>query len=635
MSHEATHATRAANARVLEELPFADTQDFEDANRGFIAQLPDDGVIENADGRPVWDLGKFQFAEDDRAPDTVNPSLWRQLRLTAIGGLFEVVPRLYQVRGNDLSNITFVEGDTGIVVVDACLSAETAKAGLDLYREHRGDRPVVAVIYTHSHVDHFGGVRGVVDEADVAAGRVRVIAPEHLVEEAVSENVFAGNHMSRRASYMYGNLLPKGPQGNAGAGLGLETSSGNLTLIVPTEYVTETGQSLTIDGLTFEFLLAPNSEAPAEMHFYIRELRALTTAENATHLLHNLYTLRGAKPRDARRWSGYLQETLERWGDEAEVLYAPHHWPTWGGERIREHLRKQRDLYKYLNDQTLRLANHGYNMVEAAELVELPAELALYWANRGYYGSVNHNVKGVWAYYLGWFDGNPARLHPLPPAEAGRKVVEYMGGADQVVARARQDFEQGEYRWVAQVLDHVVAADPGNQEARELLADALTQLGYQAESGPWRNFYLTGALELRQGVTKAAAPSTASPDLLRALTVEQILDFLAVRLNGPKASGKHIAVNLSFTDLGRDYALVLENAVLNHVPPVAEPDVTVTLTREALDGALMGGATLADLARSDEVTVAGDTGKLAELAGLLDTFEFWWDVVTPNPFPAV
>ena len=275
-------------------------------------------------------------------------------------------------------------------------------------------------------------------------------------------------------------------------------------------------------------------------------------------------------------------------------------------------------------------------MVEAAELRRRsPPSLAhLYWANRGYYGSVNHNVKGVWAYYLGWFDGNPARLHPLPPAEAGRKVVEYMGGADQVVARARQDFEHGEYRWVAQVLDHVVAADPGNQEARELLADALTQLGYQAESGPWRNFYLTGALELRQGVTKGAAPSTASPDLLRALTIEQILDFLAVRLNGPKASGKHIAVNLSFTDLGRDYALVLENAVLNHVPPVAEPDVTVTLTREALDGALMGGATLADLARSDEVTVAGDTGKLAELAGLLDTFEFWWDVVTPNPFPA-
>lgn len=634
MSPEATPATRAANARVLEELPFADTQDFEDAHRGFIAPLPHGGVIENADGRPVWDLSGFAFAADERAPETVNPSLWRQLRLTAIAGLFEVVPRLYQVRGNDLSSITFVEGDTGVVVVDTCLSAETARAGLDLYREHRGDRAVVAVIYTHSHVDHFGGVRGIVDEADVEAGRVRVIGPEHLVAEAVSENVFAGNHMGRRASYMYGNLLAKGPEGNAGAGLGLETSSGNLTLIAPTEDVTETGQSLVIDGLTFEFLLAPESEAPAEMHFYVRELRALTAAENATHLQHNIYTLRGAKPRDARRWSGYLQETLERWGDVAEVLYAPHHWPIWGGERIREHLRKQRDLYKYLNDQTLRLANHGFNMIEAAEQVELPPELARYWANRGYYGSVNHNTKGVWAYYLGWFDGNPARLHPLPPAEAGRRLVEYMGGADAVLERARKDFESGEYRWVAQVLDHVVSADPGNQEARELLADTLTQLGYQAESGPWRNFYLTGALELREGVRKMAAPSSASPDLLRALTIEQILDFVAIRLNGPKAAGRRIAINLSFTDTERGYGLVLENAVLNHMPPVTEPDVTLTLTRAVLDDALMDAAGLAGLAGSEQVTVEGDAAKLAELAGLLDTFDFWWDVVTPNPAPA-
>lgn len=306
-----------------------------------------------------------------------------------------------------------------------------------------------------------------------------------------------------------------------------------------------------IDGLTFEFLLAPESEAPAEMHFFIRELRALTAAENATHVLHNLYTLRGAKPRDARRWAGYLHETLERWGDEAEVLYAPHHWPIWGGERIREHLRKQRDLYKYQNDQTLRLANHGFDMVEAAEQIELPAELALYWANRGYYGTVSHNVKGVWAYYLGWFDGNPARLHPLPPAEAGRRFVEYMGGADAVLGRARQDFERGEYRWVAQVLDHVVSADPANEEARQVLADAFTQLGYQAENATWRNFYLTGALELREGVREMATPNTVSPDLLRALTPEQLFDALAIRLNGPKAAGKQIAINVSFTDLGK------------------------------------------------------------------------------------
>jgi alkyl sulfatase BDS1-like metallo-beta-lactamase superfamily hydrolase len=483
----ASAATVAANAAVLRELPFQDKQDFQDAMRGFIAPLPNNGAITSDDGRAVWDLSRFQFAKDQPAPATVNPSLWRQLQLLSIGGLFEVTPRIYQVRGGDLSNITFIEGKTGIIVMDPCISVETAKAGLDLYHKHRGNRPVVAVVYTHSHIDHFGGVRGVLDEKDVKAGKVRIIAPEHFVEEAVSENVVAGNHMQRRASYMFGKLISPGPVGMLGAGLGLTTPNGMSTLIEPTDVITKTGQTLTIDGLTFEFLLAPGSEAPAEMHFYVPELRALTAAENANHTLHNLYTLRGAKVRDARGWASYLDQTIERWGDQAEVLYGPHHWPTWGQARIVDHLKKQRDMYKYLNDQTLRLANHGYNMVEAAEMINPPRELGQHWANRGTYGSVSHDVKAVWTYYLGYLDGNPARLEPLPPIDAGKKYVEYMGGASAVIQKARKDYEAGNYRWVAQVLDQVVSADPSNQEAKNLLADALEQMGYQAESGPWRN----------------------------------------------------------------------------------------------------------------------------------------------------
>ena len=630
----ASEATVAANAAVLKELPFQDTLDFQDAMRGFIASLPNNGAITSDDGRAVWDLSRFQFAKDQSAPATVNPSLWRQLQLLAIGGLFEVTPSIYQVRGADLSNITFIEGKTGIIVMDPCISVETAKAGFDLYRKHRGNKQVVAVIYTHSHLDHFGGVRGVVDEKDVKAGKVRIVAPEHFVEEAVSENVLAGNHMRRRASYMNGKLVPPGPVGMVGAGLGLTTPNGMSTLIEPTNVITKTGQTLTIDGLTFEFLMAPGSEAPAEMHFYIPELKALTAAENANHTLHNLYTLRGAKVRDARAWASYLDQTIERWGDKAEVLYGPHHWPTWGNARIVHHLKKQRDVYKYLNDQTLRLANHGYNMVEAAEMIDLPRELGQYWASRGTYGSVSHDVKAVWTYYLGYWDGNPTRLQPLPPIDAGKKYVEYMGGAGAVIRKARRDYEAGNYRWVAQVLDQVVSADPSNQEAKNLLADALEQMGYQAESGPWRNFYLTGAKELREGVKKLPAPQTASLEIIRSMPIEMCFDYLAVRLNGPKSEGKHIAINVSLPDSKQQYGLVLENAVLHTGKPVKQPDVTLTIARASLNDIILGQATLAKKLESGDAKVEGNRAQLDTLLSLLDTFEFWWNVSTPNAPPA-
>ncbi|WP_323844581.1 alkyl/aryl-sulfatase [Microbulbifer magnicolonia] len=632
-SKPATATTRETNSAVLKELPFKNQQDFKDVKRGFIAPLPDNGVIKNAKGQPVWDLGAYGFAHGKDAPESVNPSLWRQLQLLSEGGLYEVTPRIYQVRSADLSNITFIEGDKGVVVMDPLISAETARAALDLYRKHRGNKPVVGVIYTHSHVDHYGGVRGVVEEEDVKAGKVKIIAPEHFVEEAVSENVFAGNHMSRRATFMYGNLIPKGPQGTLGTGLGLGTSPGTVTLIEPTDTITKTGQQIKLDGLTYEFLLAPGTEAPAEMHFYIPELKALTAAENASHTLHNLYTLRGAKVRNAKAWSGYLNDTINRWGDKTEVLYGPHHWPTWGNENVVNHLKKQRDLYKYLNDQTLRMANHGYNMVETAEMMELPPELANYWANRGYYGSVNHDTRAVWNYYLGFFDGNPARLYPLPPADAGRKYVEYMGGADNLLKQAQKDYDAGNYRWVAQVLDNLVSAEPNNRVARNLLADALEQLGYQQENGPWRNFFISGAKELREGVKKLPVPNTASPDTIRSMPTGMFFDYLGIRLNGPKAAGKNIAINVSLPDVKENYSLVLENGVLNYGPPVDRPHSTVTINRSDLNDVILGTATMKDKMNDGSAKVTGDQAEFETLLSLLDTFEFWWNLVTPNPPP--
>ncbi|MEX2961586.1 alkyl/aryl-sulfatase [Microbulbifer sp. TYP-18] len=627
----ATSATKRANAKVTDALPFNDRQDFADVKRGLIAPLPDGGVIKDAKGNVIWDRSAYDFAMDSAAPDTVNPSLWRQLQLISQGGLYEVIPGIYQVRGADLSNITFIEGDEGVLVMDPLISKETAAAALALYRKHRGNKPVLGVIYTHSHSDHFGGVRGVVDEADVKAGKVKIIAPEGFVEEAVSENVFAGNHMGRRASFMFGNLLPKGPKGGLGTGLGLGTSAGEVTFIEPTEVITKNGQTVELDGLTYEFLLAPGSEAPAEMHFYIPQLNAVTAAENANHTLHNLYTLRGAKVRDARAWSSYLDDTLRRWGDKAKVLFGPHHWPTWGRENVVNHLKKQRDLYKYLNDQTLRLANHGYNMVEAAEMMELPPELADYWANRGYYGSVNHDTRAVWNYYLGFFDGNPARLYPLPPAEAGKRFVEYMGGSDKVMERARKDFDAGDYRWVAQVMDQVVSAEPDNDAARNLLADALEQLGYQQENGSWRNFFLSGAKELRGGVQKLPVPVPASADSIRSMPIEDFFDYLAIRLNGPKAAGKNISVNLSLPDVKGNYSLVLENGVLNYGAPVDRPDTSLTINRSDLNEIILGTVAVEDKLQDGSLKLTGDREQLKTLLSLLDTFEFWWNLVTPNP----
>ncbi|MGC0866944.1 UNVERIFIED_ORG: alkyl sulfatase BDS1-like metallo-beta-lactamase superfamily hydrolase [Pantoea agglomerans] len=628
---DAAPATKQANDALYQQLPFDNKSDFEDAHKGFIAALPD-AVIKGESGNVIWDPKQYAFIkEGEKAPDTVNPSLWRQSQLINISGLFEVTEGIYQIRNLDLSNMTIIEGKEGVTVVDPLVSAETAKVGMDLYFKNRGKKPVVAVIYTHSHVDHYGGVRGVVDEADVKSGKVKIYAPAGFMESAVSENIMAGKVMSRRASYMYGNLLKADAKGQVGAGLGTTTSAGTVTLIAPTDYVTKTGEKRVIDGLTYDFMMAPGSEAPAEMLWFIEEKKVIQTAEDVTHTLHNTYSLRGAKIREPLPWSKYINDAISRWGDKADVLMAQHHWPTWGNENVNKLLKSQRDLYRYINDQTLRMANEGLTRDEIAAQFKLPPSLATMWANRGYYGSVSHDVKATYVLYLGWFDGNPATLDELPPEDAAKKYVEYMGGADSILQKAKTDYDKGDYRWVAQVVSKVVFADPENKAARNLEADALEQLGYQAESGPWRNFYLTGAQELRNGVKQLPTPNTASPDTVRAMTPEMFFDYLALHINGEKAANAKAVLNVDFGGDGGKYKLELENGVLNHTAnsEAQNADATLTLSRETLNKVILKEETLKQAQDKGEVKITGNADKVSELLGYMDKFDFWFNMVTP------
>ncbi len=504
-----TAVIEAAHRDHLSNLPFADTADFADADRGFVGALQP-CVVKAADGRVVWDNDAYAFLTGD-APASVHPSLWRQSQLCAKQGLYEVVEGIYQVRGLDLSNISFIEGDTGIIVIDPLISTETAAAALALYRAHRGDRPVVAVIYTHSHVDHFGGVLGVTTQADVDAGKVAIIAPEHFTEHAVQENVYAGTAMARRAAYMYGAALARGPQGQVGCGLGQVGVDGRGGADRADARHPRNRREAHFDGVEIEFQMAPGTEAPAEMHFYFPKFRALCMAENATHNLHNLLTLRGALVRDPHGWAGYLTEAIDTFADRADVVFASHHWPTWGKDRIVEFLSLQRDLYSYLHDQTLRQLNQGYTGIEIAENFQMPPALEKAWHTHGYYGSVSHNVKAVYQRYMGWFDGNPGRLWAHPPEAIGPRYVEAMGGIDRVVEIARTAFDDGDFRWAATLLDHAIFTDKNHAGARELYADTLEQLAYGAENAVWRNFFLAGATELREGnfgtPTQTASPS--------------------------------------------------------------------------------------------------------------------------------
>ena len=618
-----TATIEAAHREHLNALPFGDTRDFADADRGFIAKQ-EPCVITAADGRVVWDNDVYAFLTGD-APTSVHPSLWRQSTLVAKQGLYEVVPGIYQIRGFDLSNMTVIEGDTGIIVIDPLVSTEVAAAALALYRQHRGDRAVRAVIYTHSHVDHFGGVLGVTSQEDVDAGRVVVIAPEGFTEHAVQENVYAGTAMARRAGYMYGAALDRGPQGQVGCGLGQTPSTGEVAIIVPTLDIRETGEKHTVDGVEIEFQMAPGTEAPAEMHFYFPRFRALCMAENATHNLHNLLTLRGALVRDPHGWAGYLTEAIDTFADRADVVFASHHWPTWGKEQIVEFLSLQRDLYAYLHDQTLRQLNQGYTGIEIAETFAMPPALERAWHAHGYYGSVSHNVKAVYQRYMGWFDGNPARLWPHPPEAIGPRYVAAMGGLDRVVELAKAAFDEGDFRWAATLLDHAVFTDENHGAARQLYADTLEQLAYGSETATWRNFFLAGATELRDG-NFGTPTQAASPSMMGQLTPEQMFDVLAISVNGPRAWDLDLAIDVTFG--GQDnYRLTLRNGVLVYRKvPADEATAHATLR---LDSKLRLISLLGGDVDSPGLQITGDAAALESLTSVLDQPDPAFDIVTP------
>ncbi|MER7346776.1 alkyl sulfatase dimerization domain-containing protein [Streptomyces aurantiacus] len=607
-------------ASAVGEKPPPGGGDFADADRGFVAASKP-GVVKNAKGQVVYDADAYGFLKG-AAPDTVHKSLWRQGKLVARQGLYKVTDRVYQVRGLDLSNMTVVEGEQGVIVIDPLISAETAAAALKLYRAHRGDRKVTGLIYTHPHVDHFGGCRGVLPNG--AEDGVPVLAPDGFLEHAVSENVYAGTAMQRRSGYMYGAQLPKSAVGQVGCGLGQTVSLGSVGLIPPTRSVERTGQVEVVDGVRFEFQMTPGTEAPAEMNFLLPDLRALCMAENATHTMHNIITLRGAQVRDARQWARYLSESVTLFGGRADVAFASHHWPTWGGELIVELLEQQRDLYAYMHDQTLRLINAGWTGREIAEEVELPPALAEVWANRGYYGSLSHNVKGIYQRYMGWFDGNPAHLWEHPPVEEAKRYVKALGGRTAAVARARAFVREGDLRFAATLLNHVVFADPEYEVARAELARVYTRLGRGCENAVWRNFYLTGAQELREGVREAET-SVVSSDVLLALDVDQLIDSVAVRVNGPRAWEVRLTMDWCLPSLGKTWHLTLRHGVLTYRSDTkADPGagVTLTMTKPQLL-AMLAGKGLGG------IEVDGDVSLLRTLLGVVDKPDPNFAIVTP------
>jgi alkyl sulfatase BDS1-like metallo-beta-lactamase superfamily hydrolase len=614
----------AANHAVLSLLPFGDRQDFDDAMRGFIATTPD---TRNPD--------QYKFLSQD-APPTVNPSLWRQAQLNAINGLFKVADGVYQVRGFSLANMTIVEGATGIIVIDTLSTSGAAREALDLYFAHRPRRPVAAVVYTHSHSDHYGGASGVVSPADVAAGKTKVIAPDGFMDAIVAESVTGGNAMGRRAQYQFGTPLPRGERGNVDAGLGKMESRGAAaggSVIAPTETIQQPIETRTIDGVAFTFQLALASEAPSEMLVYLPGARVLDAAEDATHTLHNLLPLRGTVVRDANSWSHYLDRALEQFGPDAQVMIAQHHWPVWGNDRVRERLANQRDLYKYVHDQTIRMMNQGLGPSEVAEALTMPPGLENDWSARGYYGTISHDSKAVYQRYIGWYDGNPANLNPLPRVEDAKKYVEYMGGAAAAIARAREDFKAGNYRWVAQVMDQALFADPSDKEARTLAADAFEQLGYGAESATWRNAYLLAAQELRNGVPGGArqVPGVGA-DMLRAMPIGLVFDYLGTRIDGPRAGTARIVINWRFTDTGESLASTLGHGALTSVTGKTAPDAvaTVTAARPAFEAVILKQRTLTDTVQRGDIEITGNSGRVSDLIALLDDFEAGFPIVEPR-----
>ena len=603
-----------------------DDHDFDRARRGRIAQHST-GVLEGPLG-VAWDSSRHDYVIDADQPDTVHPSLWRQAQLNAEHGLFAVADKVWQVRGYDISNITFIEGATGWIIIDPLTVEPAARAALELANEHLGERPVVAVIYTHSHTDHFGGILGVTSQDEVDAGKCRIIAPEGFLHEAIAENVIAGFAMARRAAYQFGPLLPPGPTGHVDCGLGKGLAIAAPSLIAPTEEITHTGEELTIDGVRVVFQLTPEAEAPAEMNFFFPEFGWLCMAENCTHTMHNLVPIRGALVRDSLAWSKYIDEAISLFAADTEVFFASHHWPRWGNADITDYLRRQRDMYRWIHDQTMRLANHGYTALEIAEELELPDEFASQGHTTGYYGHLIHNVKAVYQRYLSWYDGNPSNLWKLPPAEVGPRYVALAGGAEAMVASAQASFDEGDYRWVVELLNHLVFAQPDHTAGRELQADAMEQLGYQSESATFRNAYLTGAQELRNGTPPRREAMRRG--FLDAMTVGQLFDTLAVRLPSDLAGGRNVVLHVTLTDRESDaqWTIEISNRAMSSIAGLrGNPDVALSMEFDHLVGLAANELNVADLLAVAEST--GDTSVVEFAFGNLDSFFSGFAIVEP------
>lgn len=632
-----TLATQQANQSVIDQLPFENKQDFEDARRGLIASM-DSLVSTNGAGEKVWDMDAYKFINhqgEDNAPASVNPSLWRQASLNNIHGLFKVDEGIYQLRGFDLANMTLIEGKTGWIVVDPLTAKETSKVAMDFAQKHLGAKPITAILFTHSHIDHFGGALGLVTAEQVKQQGIRVIAPEGFMEEATSENIIAGTAMSRRSMYMYGKRLAPTERGHVGSGLGKSPAFGSFGILEPTELVSGDNTNLEIDGVPFEFQYTPGSEAPAEFTFYLPEHKAFCGAEVVSRNMHNLYTLRGAKVRDALKWSAYIEEARNQFSG-ADTYFGSHHWPLWGQDNIQEFLKLQRDSYKYIHDQSVRLMNAGLTPSEIAEQIEMPEKLRTSFPNRGYYGTLKHNAKAVYQNYLGWYDANPANLDPLPNQSSAQRYMKLMGGIDKVVAQAQLAFDDAlndpeAYRWVAELLNKAVFADPGHVAAKALLANTYDQLGYQAESGPWRDVYLSAAYELRRGGPDRGIDIALMRDILMQTPVERFFDTMSVRLNGPKAEGESYAIKINFSDKNLSYVLTVDNSVLYYHQAKADTaaDVTLNVKHELFIDMLIGKAGLKKTLFSDDLSIEGSKLDLLSFLSLFDRPMGDFNIVTP------
>mgnify|MGYP003629930729 FL=1 len=628
----ATEATRAANARVAAALPIADQTDFENARRGFLAKIPGDKIL-NEDGSVAWDSHQFDFI-DGAAPDTVNPSLWRQAKLNSIHGLFEVVPGIYQIRGYDLAQMTLIAGKTGWIIVDPLTTPAPAKAGLALANKTLGDRPVVAVIFTHSHGDHFGGVAGVASPEDISSGKIQVIAPHGFLAESIGESVIAGTAMNRRVQFQFGTALPVGTTGHVGGGLGQKLSSGDVSLVPPTRSISKNGETLTVDGIAFDFMDAGETEAPAELVFYLPQYKALHTAEVATRTFHNVLTPRGALVRDTLKWSKVIDAMLANYGDKSDLMLASHHWPTWGSDKVQAALKNQRGIYRYVHDQTMRQANQGATMHEIAEHIGEPDFAKTDFGVRDYYGTLNHNSKAVYQRYFGWWDAVPAHYHQLPPVQAAKKYVEAMGGTDKALAVGEKAFAAGDYRWAATVFNHLVFADPANQTAKTWLASTYEQLGFQAEAGTWRNIYLVGARELREGNNVKDSISTASAKVLNGIPAVDLFDALATRFNPAKMKGEDGIIRFWFPDRKEAVSIDLGKSVMfprreDYAITGAGSDTQITISRSAFTQLLMRETSPMQLIRDKQMIISGNDALMAIMFMALDEVNPQFDIVTP------